>query len=187
MRTASGARDTRAGYQAEPRRLELPVAAASRRRCLIPRIGDASSGVRVAASLLWRALVAVAGLHAYWALGGTWVLHEASGGAYSEATTSLRIQSALIAILLVAACLVVRVRAGLWQASVSSRVVGVAMWVLTGALGLTAVANFAAATNWERFASGPFVLVLALLSLVVTGAGGERRRTQQPHRTLPSH
>jgi uncharacterized membrane protein len=61
------------------------------------------------------------------------------------------------------------------------------MWVLTAVLGLTAVANFAAATNWERFAIGPFVLVLALLSLIVAGAGGEWRRSHQPDRTLPSH
>ena len=152
-----------------------------------PKIGDARSDVRVAASVLWRSLVAVAGLHAYWALGGTWAVHQASGGAYSEATTSLRIQSAVIAILLVAACLVVRARAGLWQAPVSDRVIGVAMWVLTSGLVLTAVANFAAATNWERFAIGPSVLVLALLSLIVAGAGGERGRTHQPHRTRPSH
>jgi hypothetical protein len=156
--------------------------------CLMtPGIGDASSGVRVAASLLWRALVAAAGLHAYWALGGTWALHEASGGTYSEATTSLRLQSAVIAIVLVAACLVVRARANLWQAPVSGRVVRVAMWVLTAALGLTAVANFAAATNWERFAVAPFVLVLALLSSIVAGAGREWGRTHRRPRTLPSH
>ena len=145
------------------------------------------SGVRVAASLLWRSLVAVAGLHAYWALGGTWAVREASGGASSEATTSLRIQSAVIALLLVAACLVVRARAALWQTPVSDRVIGVAMWVLTAVLGLAAVANFAAATTWGRFAIGPFVLVLALLSLIVAGAGGEWGRTHQPDRTLPSH
>ena len=154
---------------------------------MTPRIGDAPSGVRIAASLLWRALVAVAGLHAYWALGGTWALHDASSRAYSETTTSLRIQSAVIAILLVAACMVVRARAGLWQAPVSDRVMGVAMWVVTAVLGLTAVANFAAATNWERFAIGPFVLVLALLSLIVAGAGGEWGRTHQSPRTVPSH
>ena len=149
--------------------------------------GDVSSVRRVAASALWRSLVAVAGLHAYWALGGTWAVHEASGGAYSEATTSLRIQSGVLAILLVAACLVVRARAGLWRAPVSDRMVRVAMWVLTMVLVLTAAMSFAAATDWERFGIGPFALVLALLSLVVAGAGGERRRIRRPHRTLPSH
>jgi hypothetical protein len=88
---------------------------------MTPKVGDARSGVRVAASLLWRSLVAVAGLHAYWALGGTWAIHEA------------------------------------------------------------------AATKWERFAVGPFVVALALLSLIVACAGGEWGRTHQPHRTLPSH
>ena len=154
---------------------------------MTPRGGDARSGVRVAASLLWRSLVVAAGLHAYWALGGTWAVKEASGGAYSDAAASLRIQSAVIATLLVVACLVVRARAGLWQPLVSGRVIGVAMWVLTAVLGLTAVANVAAATNWERFVIGPLALALALLSLIVSRAGGEWGRTHQPQRTLPSH
>jgi Protein of unknown function (DUF3995) len=149
--------------------------------------GDLSSARRVAASALWRTLVAVAGFHAYWALGGTWAVHEAAGGAYSEATTSLRIQSGVLAILLVAACLVVRARAGLWRAPVSDQLVRVAMWVLTVVLILTAAMSFAAAANWERFGIAPSVLVLALLSLVVARAGGERRRIRRPHRTLPSH
>ena len=61
------------------------------------------------------------------------------------------------------------------------------MWVLSVVLVLTAAMNVAAETNWERFGIGPFVLVLALLSLVVAGAGGEWRRIHRPHRTLPSH
>jgi hypothetical protein len=146
----------------------------------------ASGRVRVAGEILWRALVVVAGLHAYWMLGGTWGVHAASGGAYSDATTGLRVQSAVMAVLLVVGCLVVRARAGLWRAPVSDRVVRVAMWVLTAALTLAAVLNFAAATNWERFGIGPFVLVLALLALVVAGSGGARRRIHRPHRTLTS-
>ena len=153
---------------------------------MTPRVEAGSVGVRLAASVLWRALVAAAGLHAYWVLGGTWGVHAASGGTYVEPTTSLRIQSAVIAMLLVAACLVVRARAGLWRAPVSDRVIRVSMWVLTAVLALTAVVNFAAATDWERFVIGPFVLVLALLALVVAGAGRAWRRIDVQRSTLPS-
>ena len=137
--------------------------------------------VRLAAEILWRTLVAVAALHVYWLLGGTWAVHAASGGTYSDITTGLRIQSALIALLLVVGCLVVRAQAGLWHAPVSDRIVRIAMWLLTTALTLAAAANLAASTNWERFAIGPFVLVLALLALIVASNGA---RTL-PRRPLP--
>ena len=146
----------------------------------------ASWSTRVAAEILWRALVVVAGLHAYWMLGGTWGVHAASGGAYSDVTTGLRIQSAVMAVLLVLGCLVVRARAGLWRAPVSDPVVHVAMWGLTAALTLAAVLNFAALTNWERFGIGPFVLVLAVLAFVVAGSGGAWRCVHRPRGMLPS-
>ena len=154
---------------------------------MAPVSEDRSRGVRVAAAILWRALVAVAGLHVYWMLGGTWAVHAASGGAYDEVTTGLRVESAVVAVVLVVGCLIVRARAGLWKAPVSDRTVRVAMWALTVVLALASLVNFAASTNWERFLIGPLVLVLALLALVVAGSGREWRRAHRPHRTLPSH
>lgn len=141
---------------------------------MTPVAEPASRGVALAASVLWRALAVVAGLHVYWLLGGTWAVHAGSGGAYSEVTPALRVYSAVVAILLVVGCLVVRARAGLcaW-APLSDRVVRVAMWVLTVGLTLAALVNFAASTNVERFVIGPFVLVLALLALVVARSGQE--------------
>ena len=154
---------------------------------MTPGIERASGWVRVAAEALWRTLVVLAGLHLYWLLGGTWGLHAASGGAYSDVTTGLRIQSALMVVLLVGAALVVRARAGLVRAPFSARVVRIAMWVLTALLGLTALANVAAATNCERYGIGPFVFVLALLALTVAAPGTDWRRIRRPHRTQPSH
>ena len=141
----------------------------------------ASRGVRVAAAILWRALVLIAGLHVYWLLGGTWAVHAGSGGNYSDVTTGLRIQSAVVAVLLVVGCLVVRARAGLWQAPASDRMVRIAMWVLTAALALAAATNLAASTNWERYAIGPFVLLLVVLAFVVASDGAR----SLPHRARP--
>jgi uncharacterized protein DUF3995 len=148
---------------------------------MTPSMEVPSPRVRIAAEILWRALVVVAGLHAYWLLGGTWAVHAASGGAYHHVTTGLRVQSAVIAVLLVAAALVVRVCAGLSQPPLPERVVRVAMWLLTAALALAAVVNFSASTNWERYAIGPFVLVLALLGLMVATPSAK----QPPHRRSP--
>jgi hypothetical protein len=137
--------------------------------------------------VLWRALVVVAGLHVYWLLGGTWAVHAGSGGAYSDVTPALRAYSAVVAGLLVVACLVVRARAGLWRAPVSDRVVGIAMWVLTGCLALAAVVNFTASTNVERFLIAPFALVLALLALVVAHSGHEWHGVRPRDLPRPSH
>ena len=141
---------------------------------------------RLAADVLWRALILVAGLHTYWVLGGTWGVHAASGGAYSEPTTSLRVQSAVIAILLVAACFVVRARAGLAATAPGPlrayRDVGA-----DGDPGAGSVANLAAATNWERYAIGPLVLLLALLAFVVAGSGRDWRREHPPRPTVLPH
>jgi hypothetical protein len=149
--------------------------------------GSASRRVVVAASVLWRALVLVAGLHVYWLLGGTWAVHAASGGAYSDVTPALRAYSAVVAVLLVVACLVVRARAGLWKAPVSDRIIRIGAWVLTGCLALAALLNSAASTNVERFVIAPFVLVLAVLALVVARAGREWHGIHRRHRPQPSH
>lgn len=148
---------------------------------MTPMIDVTPGAVRAAAAILWRALIVVAGLHVYWLLGGTWAVHAASGGAYGHVTTGLRIQSAVIAVLLIVGVVVVRARATLSRAPVSGRIVRIAMWVLTGALALAALTNLAASTNWERFAIGPFVLVLAVHALVVASNGAQ----SLPQRPLP--
>jgi hypothetical protein len=152
-----------------------------------PVAESAPRRVVVAASVLWRALVVVAGLHVYWLLGGTWAVHAGSGGAYNEVTPALRAYSAVVAVLLVVACLVVRARGGLWKAPLPDRVVGIAMWVLTACLALAALVNFTASTNAERFLIAPLVLVLAVLALVVAGSGREWHGIDREHRPHPSH
>ena len=143
--------------------------------------------VRAAALLLSVGLIAVAGLHLYWALGGTWAVHASSGGAYSEPTTGLRVQAGVMVVLLAAGALVTLARVGLWKAFASGRVVRIAMWALAVALLLAALNNFSAATDGERFGNGPVALALGLLALVVAGSGGAWRRLHRPRQTLPSH
>lgn len=150
-------------------------------------VEPASRRVRLGASLLWRTLIAVAGLHVYWLLGGTWAVHAASGGAYSEVTTGLRVESAVVAVVLIVGCFVVQARVGLWRPPVSERVVEIAMWALTAALALAALANFIASTNIERFAIAPFVLVLALLAFGVAHSGRAWHGIHRPHRRQASH
>lgn len=146
-----------------------------------------SRRVGVAASVLWRALVVVAGLHVYWLLGGTWAVHAGSGGAYSDVTPALRAYSAVVAILLVVGCLVVRARVGLWTPPVSDRIVRVAMWVLTAGLTFAALLNFGASTNVERFVIAPVALALSVLALVVAGSGHEWHGIHRRHRSRPAH
>ncbi len=146
----------------------------------------ASKRIRGVAGVLTAGLAAVAGLHLYWTLGGTWAVHASSGGAYDEVTTGSRAQAAVMVVLLVAGCLVVLARVGLWRTSVSERALRAFAWVLAAALLLGALVNFGAATNWERLGNGSVALVLAALALAVAASGGGWRR-HRPHRTLPSH
>ena len=154
---------------------------------MTPVAGHTSKRVGLAASVLWRALVLAAGLHLYWLLGGSWAVHAGSGGAYSDVTPALRAYSAVVAVLLVAGCFVVRARVGLWRAPVSDHIVRIAMWVLTACLGLAALVNFAASTNVERFVIAPFTLALALLAFVVARSGRSWHGIHRRHRPQPSH
>jgi sulfite exporter TauE/SafE len=154
---------------------------------MTPIAGPASRRVVLAAAVLWRALIVVAGLHVYWLLGGTWGVHAGSGGAYSEVTPGLRVYSAVAAALLIVGGLVVRARAGLWKAPLSDRAVRAGMWLLTACLGLAALLNFSASTDVERFVIAPFALLLALLGLVVAASSREWPGIHRRHPPQPSH
>ena len=145
---------------------------------------------RVAALLLIAGLVAgPMSTHLYWMLGGTWGLYTRSGAHEDVATTGVRVVAALVLALLVAAVLVVLARVGLWkQPPVSERVVRFLAWALAGVFVLETLAAF----TWSRgepewWLYGPVSLVIAVLALVVAGAGGAWPRLHRPHRALPSH
>jgi hypothetical protein len=146
------------------------------------RVKGASSRVRVAALLLIVGLLAgPVSTHVYWALGGTWGLHQSS-------STGIRVVAVLVIVLLVAAVLVVLARVGLWQqAFVSDRVIRFFAWALAAIFLLETLASFSWSRQYEWWLYGPVSLAIALLALIVAGSGGAWPRVHGPHRTLPSH
>jgi hypothetical protein len=146
---------------------------------LTPKTEGATSRIRVAALLLVLGLLAgPGGTHVYWALGGTWGLHQST-------STGIRLVAVAVIVLLVAAVLVVLARVGLWQqAYVPDRVIRFFAWALAGVFLVETLAAF----TWSRgepesWLYGPVSLAIALLALIVAGSGAAWR-IHRPHRTL---
>ena len=134
---------------------------------MIPLPRTDASLARRAAVALAALLTLVAGFQAFWALGGTWGMSEALGGEIEENSPLLRVASAVVALFLVGAALVVLVHVGLLRRRLPFSVVRWGPWTLTVLLVFIGLNNLAAETSWERFAWGPLALVVALLSALV--------------------
>jgi hypothetical protein len=152
-------------------------------RCETPKVAGATRRVRVAALLLITGLLlGPGGTHVYWALGGTWGLHQPT-------STGIRVVAVVVIVLLVAAVLVLLARVGLWrQAFVSDRVIRFFAWALAGVFLVETLAAFTwgrGEPEWRLY--GPVSLVIALLAVIVAGSGGAWSRVRGPQRTLPSH
>ena len=115
--------------------------------------------------------ILVAGFQILLALGVAWG-HAAWGGTHDVLPQALRIGSAASAAALIVAALIVLGRAGYWGAAVPFGVFHWGAWVLVVAMALSALANFASSSSWERFVMGPVALLLALLCLFVALDGG---------------
>ncbi len=132
---------------------------------------DSSTGIRIVSNhaklpavLAAIGFLLLAGYQVALALG----MHLAGwGGGPRTLPTSLRIGSAVSAVVFVVAALVILGRAGLWRASVPSGLFRWGAWVLVVIMSLSALANFASPSNGERFLLGPLAIVLALLCLLV--------------------
>jgi hypothetical protein len=149
-------------------------------RCETPKAEGATSRVRVAALLLIVGLlIGPVGTHVFWALGGTWGLHQST-------STGIQVVAVVVIMLLVAAVLVVLARVGLWrQTFVSDRVIRFFAWALAGVFLVETLAAF----TWSRgepewWLYGPVSLAIALLAVIVAGSGGAWPRVRRPHRTL---
>ena len=91
----------------------------------------------------------------------------AFGGANAVLSTKLRFASASSAVLFVAALYVVLARGGLFGVVGKSTIVHVAIWLFAGVFGISAVANAASHSRWERFLMAPIGLVLAACCVVL--------------------
>ena len=121
----------------------------------------------VAAAVAAVGFVMVAGYQVLLALGIAF-----SGAAWGGATltSALRLASAVSAVVLILAALVVLGRAGYWGSRLPFAIFRWGTWVLVVGMLLSALANFASPTVGERFFLGPSALVLALLCLAATRA-----------------
>jgi hypothetical protein len=131
---------------------------------------------RPAAAVAATGFILIASFELCLALGSSWG-HAAWGGGDGDLSLGLRLASALSAVVLATAALVVLGRAGLWASAVPFGVFRWGTWALVAAMTLSALANFASSSTWERFLMGPIALLLALLGLVVTRGG--RRDTAE--------
>jgi hypothetical protein len=129
------------------------------------------TSIRKASAYIFSILMICAAiLHAYWAIGGSWFVHEASGGAIEPGaplSLELRLMTwAMIALMIIAALLamgrvnIIRVKIPQWLFSVSC-------WVMTVCMFLGAVLNFSISRFWDRFVFGPIFLLLFVLIFIV--------------------
>jgi hypothetical protein len=89
------------------------------------------------------------------------------GGTHRVLTASLRLGSVATVVLYALAALVILRRAGYPISRISDVLARRAAWAVVVILTLSAVANFASGSAWERFAMAPIALILAALSFVV--------------------
>jgi hypothetical protein len=95
-----------------------------------------------------------------------------NGAAWGGATltSALRLASAVSAVVLILAALVLLGRGGYWGSRLPRAIFRWGTWVLVVGMLLSALANFASPTVGERFFLGPSAVLLALLCLAVTRA-----------------
>ena len=122
---------------------------------------------RIASAVAAAGFIVVAGYQVLLAFGVAF-----SGAAWGGATLTpaLRLASAVSAVVLVLAALIVLGRGGYWGSRVPSAIFRWGTWVLVVGMVLSALANFASTTPGERFFLGPSALLLAFLCFAVTRA-----------------
>jgi hypothetical protein len=95
------------------------------------------------------------------------------GGSRASLSPALRIGSAIAAALLVAAALIVLGRVGYWTPHGWSGLFRWGTWALVPLLALSALANFASKSRWEKAILGPLALLLSMLCLAVALGPGQ--------------
>jgi hypothetical protein len=126
---------------------------------------------RIAGAVAAVGFLVVAGYQVLLALGIAF-----SGAAWGGATLTagLRVASAVSAVVLVVAALIVLGRVGYWGLRLPAAIFRWGTWVLVVGMALSALANFASPTVGERFFLGPSALLLSFLCLVATRKARDR-------------
>ena len=119
-------------------------------------------------------LLAAAGIHAYWALGGDW----AAATAYGSTDLPPRPAVAVVTVLIGAGAALLLARVGTLRVTLPAPVLRWGPWAMAAVLALTAVNNVLApsdsyAREWHVWFFGPLLLVVALLCTVVARSRNE--------------
>jgi hypothetical protein len=135
-----------------------------------PETSLSSSSVvsRTAAVLAATGFVGIAVFQLALAAGAKWG-HAAWGGANAQLSTAQRVGSLIAVAVWAAAALIVLGRAGVWG-SRRVRLMPVfrwGTWFFAAVSGLSALANLASQSSWERYLLGPLGLLLAVLCVIV--------------------
>jgi hypothetical protein len=122
---------------------------------------------RVAGQAAVAILVCVFGFHAYWGAGGEWGAATAFGSPDIPPPAA----SAVVAILIAGATLLVLARIGVLAAPLPRRMLRVGTWMLVVAFALAGVNNLiqpqdAYARDWHIYLFGPLLLTLAALCAI---------------------
>jgi hypothetical protein len=100
------------------------------------------------------------------ALGVPWGA-AAWGGSDAVLPTELRIASAASVLVFIAAAAIVLGRAGYWGQRLPRRLMHWGTWGLVVVFSLSALANAASSSPWERWLLAPIALLLAVMCLLV--------------------
>ena len=139
-----------------------------------PTIDATSPGGRSGSSALarsagWTAgamLIAMSGVHAYWAAGGEWP---------TDPGFSPLVPHGVVGMLLLASAVLLLARAGVLAINLPGPLLRAGPGALAGVFAAIGLSNVLApagiyASDWQVFAFGPLVLVLAALCAIVAGA-----------------
>ncbi|MGZ6565237.1 MAG: DUF3995 domain-containing protein [Solirubrobacteraceae bacterium] len=146
----------------------------------------------------WTAAVilgVVAGFQFYWGLGGTWGLHEVSGGTAPPVSASTEIDVVIIGLVDLASAGVLLARVGYWRERVPFAIARIGAWAIAIASLGGALGELGAHTDFERFANGSVLLIIALLAFVVArselptspGSGAAPTPSRKPGPPTPAH
>ncbi len=146
------------------------------------RLSASTAGYALAATL-----AAVAAVHVYWVLGGSWGVAAALGRDEVDVSPALRIAAGAVAAGLAVAALGILARVGVWGDALPWTLIRWGTWLLAAVLVLVAAVNALAPTSLERFVFAPLALTLAVLAVVVAvserpprAAEGDERRLETP-------